>query len=210
MNDATRFEFFEWNRVQTLFGLPFSDPSVQNLFLRAGLFPAKLLREHRLGIYSMPPHDKAPCPVTEIDLSPSFRVRIRFKHPTLVKMPIALASPPRSTISHPLIDQGADTFVLAGITYFLEGNDEVEPFSAALPYLIQPGDDLRTVTAHVGAPPTKEVFTTGDDSGYAIWEDRIPVLHILFAMGGDERPLKVNAFLPPPSKPGARSPVPES
>jgi hypothetical protein len=198
MTVRTRFEFFDWNRVHALFGLPFRDPSVQNLFLRAGLFPDKLVREHRLGIYSMPPHDKAPCPVAEIDLSPSFRVRIRFKHPSLVKMPTALASPPGRTISHPLVDQGPDTFVLSGITYFLEGNDEVEPFSAPLPYGIQSGDDLRAVEARVSAPPTKAVFEPGDESGYAIWEDRVPVLHVLFSMGEKEVPWKVNVFLPPP------------
>jgi hypothetical protein len=176
---------FSYPRFEDLFGVPYRDPRVQDIFRRAGLLPDKLIRELRTGIYVMAPHDKAPCPVTEIDLSPSYRIRVRFKEARLVVRPAHLAPVTPSTP------------VLSGMVLLLEASDDVEPFSGKLPFGIQPGDDLKAVVRRVGVPPSKEVFTLGDDSGYATWEDRLPILHVLFAASEPQVPLQVSTFLPP-------------
>lgn len=180
---------FSWPHFEHLFGLPYRDPRVQDIFQRAGIVPDRVLSELRTGIYSIPPHDKQPCPVTEVDLSPSYRIRIRFKQARLVIRSAEL--PPVSP----------DAPILSGLMYLLEANDDVEPFFGKLPFGIQLGDDLKAIVARVGAPPTKEVFVPGDDSGYAIWEDRSPILHVLLSMNAPQVPLRVNAFLPPSDKP---------
>ena len=179
---------FSFPRFAELFGAPYRDPRVQDVFVRAGLRPDRVLSELRTGIYSMPPHDKAPCPVTEIDLSPSYRLRIRFKEARLVIRPNQLPPVPPNTP------------VFSGLMYLLEAGDEVEPFFGELPFGIKPSDDLNAVIARVGGPPTKQVFNPGEDSGYAIWEDRSPILHVLFSLGSPQVPLRVNVFLPPVAK----------
>jgi hypothetical protein len=85
--------------------------------------------------------------------------------------------------------------------YLLEANDDVRPFLGRLPLGIQAGDDLKAVIARLGEPPSKEVFAPGDDSGYAIWENRMPIVHVLFSMADAQVPLRVNVFLPPSSSP---------
>jgi hypothetical protein len=176
---------FSFPRFAELFGVPYRDPRVQDIFLRAGLLPDNVLRELRTGIYSMPPHDRAPCPVTEIDLSPSYRLRVRFKEAHLVARPTDLPAVPPNTP------------VFSGLMYLLEAGDDVEPFFGELPFGIQPSDDLKGVVARVGAPPTQEVFRPSEESGYALWEDRSPRLHVLFSIPAPQAPLRVNVFLPP-------------
>jgi hypothetical protein len=85
--------------------------------------------------------------------------------------------------------------------YLLEANDDVGPFLGQLPFGIRPGDDLKAVIARIGEPPSKEAFVPGDDSGYAIWEKRMPIVHVLFSMADAQVPLRVNVFLPPSSSP---------
>jgi hypothetical protein len=180
---------FAWPHFENIFGLPYRDPRVQDIFQRAGIVPDRVLSELRTGIYSMPPHDKQPCPVTEVDLSPSYRIRIRFKQARLVvRSPELPPVPP-------------DTPILSGLMFLLEASDDVEPFFGQLPFGIQSGDDLKAVVARVGAPPSKEVFVQGDESGYAIWENRSPILHVLFSTASPQIPLRVNAFLPPSGAP---------
>ena len=171
---------FAWLRVRDLFGVPLDDPRVQHLFVRAGLKPDELLREVRVGIESMPPHDKAPCTMAEIDLSPTFRVRVRFKHARMVRGAAPGSAP--------------DAFVLAGIAYFLDTNEGLQPFSAGLPQAIRPTDDIPGVIGRVGVSPTDGDYADQDETVYAIWEDRNPILHVLFG-GEDKRPLKVTVFL---------------
>ncbi len=172
---------FSWDRVRGLFGLPFRDPRVQALFLEAGVDPERLWREVRVGIYAMPPHDKEPCPTAEVDLVPSFRVRIRFKHASLV----SATGPVSST-----------TFVLAAVTYFLESTEELKPFRGLLPFGILATDNLERIAGRVGSPPTSNVFTEGEELGYAIWEDRDPRLHVLYNAKEDHL-VRVNVFLAP-------------
>lgn len=176
---------FSYSRFEDLFGIPYRDPRVQDVFRRAGLLPNKLVSELRTGIYAMAPHDKAPCPVTEIDLSPSYRIRVRFKEARLVLRPPHLA--PVTSV----------TPVLSGVIFLLGADDDVEPFSGQLPFGIQSGDDLKAVARRVGVPPSKEVFSPDDDSGYATWEGRLPILHVLFAASEPQVPLQVSTFLPP-------------
>jgi hypothetical protein len=180
---------FSWKRVRDLFGVPYRDPRIQELFSRVNLNPDELWREVRVGIYSMPPHDQQPSPVAEIDLIPSYRVRLRFRHAALVKG-AAAASP--------------TTFVFSGITYFLEYEDGLEPFLGGLPHGIRPTDDLDAIVEHVGSPPTGRHFKQGEDDGYVIWEDRNPILHVLFSTK-EKRPLRVNVYLAP-SDPEGKSP----
>jgi hypothetical protein len=49
--------------------------------------------------------------------------------------------------------------------------------------------------------PPKEVFMPGDDSGYAIGEERMPIVHVLSSIADAQVPLRVNVFLPPSSSP---------
>jgi hypothetical protein len=174
-----RAESFYWSRIRDLFGLPYWDPRIQELFTEVGLVPDTLWRELHVGIYAMPPHDQQPSPIAEIDLIPSFRIRFRFKHASLV----AGAKTAAST-----------TFVFAAVTYFLESENPEERFSGELPFGILPSDDLEAIVQRVGTPPTRREL--GDEDGYVVWEDRNPVLHVLFSTR-EKRPLRVNVFLAP-------------
>ena len=172
---------FSWNRVRELFGVPYRDPRIQELFSQVKLNPDALWREVRVGIYSMPPHDQQPSPIAEIDLIPSYCMRLRFKHANLVA--------------------GARTefptrFVLAAVTYFLESEKPEERFSSGLPYDILATDDLDSIFKRVGSPPTGQHWEEGKEDGYIIWEDRNPLLHILFSIR-EKRALRVNVFLAP-------------
>jgi hypothetical protein len=172
-------ESFSWSRVRDLFGLPYHDSRVQELFTEAGLRPDASWRELRVGIYSMPPHDQQPSPIAEIDLIPSFQIRFRFKHASLVVGAKA---------------ESPTTFVLAAVTYFLESEKPEGRFSAGLPFGILVSDTLESIIERVGAPPTHRQL--GEDDGYVIWEDRNPVFHVLFSIR-EKRPLRVNVFLAP-------------
>ena len=171
---------FAWMRIRDLFGLPYGDERVEDLFARAALRPDDLWHEVRVGIESMPPHDKQPCSLAEIDLTPSYRVRLRFKHAQTVMGAAAGVSP--------------TTFVFAGVAYFLDADAGRQPFSAGLPDAIRPTDDLAGTLARVGTPPTGGDYAGPDDTVFAVWEDRNPILHVLF---GEEpkRPIKVTVFL---------------
>jgi hypothetical protein len=171
---------FSWDRIAELLGIPARDPRIQDLFDQAGLNPDELWREVRVGIYSMPPHDQQPSPIAEIDLSPSYGVRLRFKHASLVAG-AKTASP--------------TTFVFSAVTYFLESRKPEERFRGQLPWSILATDDPDVVVERVGSPPTHRDWEEGEETGYLIWEDRNPVLHVLFSIP-KERPLRVNVFLP--------------
>ena len=172
---------FSWTRVRELLGLPYHDPRVQDLFARAGVNPDSLLRDVRVGIYSMPPHDQQPCPVTEIDLTAMFRVRMRFRHARLVKGASATAAP--------------TDFVFSGITYFLEYDPPLEPFRGSLPWGIGPTENVNEIVERVGRPPNTLHETPGDEFGFVLWDDKNPVLHVLF-LNHDKRVVRINAFLP--------------
>ena len=171
---------FAWMRLRDLFGLPYGDQRVQEIFARAALRPDELSRELRVGIESMPPHDKQPCSLAEIDLTPSYRVRLRFKHAQTVTGAAPGVSP--------------KTFVFAGVAYFLDTDGGRAPFSAGLPEAIRPTDDIPGTLARVGSAPTDGDYADPDDTVFAMWEDRNPILHVLF---GEEpkRPIKVTVFL---------------
>jgi len=168
---------FSWNRVRELFGVPYHDSRVQQLFSDVELNPDALLREVRVGIYSMAPYDRQPSPVAEIDLIPSFHVRFRFKHAELVTE--AKTEPSK-------------TFVMAAVTYFLEGEISEERFAAPLPFGILGTDSVDALIDRVGSPPTARIL--GEKEGYVIWKDRNPLLHVLFSPQ-ENRPLRVNVFL---------------
>jgi len=173
---------FSWDQVSGLFGVPYRDPRVQQLFTRVGLDPDALLGEVRVGIYSMPPHDKQPSPTTEIDLSPSFRVRMRFKHARLILGAQQGVAP--------------DESVVAAITYLLESKVPGERFEGALPYGIAATDDPAAIERRAGAAPTEREWDPQSDSGYSAWKERNPILHVLLSVP-ERRPLRVNVFLAP-------------
>lgn len=110
---------------------------------------------------------------------------MRFKEARLVVRPAALPPVPPNTP------------IFSGLTYLLEAGDLVEPFSGELPLGIQRSDALKDVIARLGVPPTQSVFRPGDDSGYVLWEDRSPRLHVLLSSKPPEVPLRVSVFLPP-------------
>lgn len=168
---------FSWNRARDLFGLPYRDSRIQELFSDVRLNPDELWREVRVGIYSMPPHDRQPSPIAEIDLIPSYSVRFRFKHAELV----AGAK-----------TEFSKTFVMAAVSYFLESQKPEERFVAALPFGILANDNAESIAERVGVPPTR--LALGEEDGYMIWEDRNPVLHVLFSVR-EKRPLRINVFL---------------
>lgn len=168
---------FSWPRVRDLFGVPYHDSHIQELFSDVNLTPDSLWREVRVGIYSMSPYDRRPSPITEIDLIPSYHVRIRFKQAQL------------------LVDaktESPTTFVLAAVTYFLENETPEERFVAELPFGILGTDDLDKIAERVGSPATDRVLDEND--GYVQWKDRNPVLHVLFSVR-EKRPLRINVFL---------------
>ena len=168
---------FSWNRIRDLFGLPYGDPRIQEVFSDVELNADELWREVRVGIYSMPPYDRQPSPVAEIDLIPSYHVRFRFRHAKLVEGAKT---------------ESATTFVMAAVTYFLESEIPIKRFVAALPFGILATDNLEVIAERVGAPPTHQEL--GEEDGYVIWKDRNPFLHVLFSTR-EKRPLRVNAFL---------------
>jgi hypothetical protein len=182
-----RGESFYWSRIRDLFGLPYRDPRIQELFTEVGLSPDASWRELHIGIYAMPPYDKQPSPIAEIDLIPSFRIRFRFKHASLV----AGARTESQT-----------TFVFAAVTYFLESENEKERFSGELPFGIRQSDDLESIEKRVSAPPTRREL--GEVDGYVEWEDRNPVLHVLYSTR-EKRPLRVNVFLGPKTQSQSRA-----
>ena len=179
---------FNWERIRSLLGIPYHDPSVQQLFSQLGLSPDVLWREVRVGIYSMPPFDQQPSPIAEIDLIPIYCVRIRFKHANLVV---------GANTNSPT------TFVLAAVTYFLESKDVETRFRGELPYGILSTDKLESVVKRVGCSPTVRIWEKGEETGYVAWEDRNPILHVLFNIR-ENRILRVNVFLAP--TPLSRSP----
>ena len=170
---------FSWDRVRGLLGLPYRDLRIREVFADAKLDPDAIWRELRVGIYSMPPRDREPSPLAEIDLIPIHHVRFRFKHAGLVV--------------------GAKTevptvFVLAAVTYFLESQKPEGRFSGSLPLGILATDEPESIIERVGAPPTH--LEAGTEDGYMVWEDRNPRLHVLFSTP-EKRPLRVNVFLAP-------------
>jgi len=168
---------FSWSRVRELFGLPYRDSRVQDLFADLRLDPDALWRELRVGIYSMPPYDQQPSPIAEIDLIPSYHVRLRFKHARLLVS--AKTESPK-------------VFVMAAVTYFLESQKPKDRFAGDLPFGIGAADSLEKIAQRAGAPPTTQDL--GDEDGYVLWEDRDPRLHVLFSTR-ENRPLRVNVFL---------------
>jgi len=172
---------FAWHRVRDLIGQPYASPQVRGLFAHTGLDPDDLLTENRVGIYSMPPHDRQPCPVKEIDLTPSYRVRLRFRHARLVVGAAAVPPP---------------TLVFTGITYFLENDHDLVPFAAGLPADIRPTDDVEAIIGRMGSRPSGFHFEPGEETGYMVWEDRNPIVHILFR-GHDQLPLRITVYLAP-------------
>lgn len=172
-------ECFSWDRVRCLFGLDYHDKAIQSLLFSANINPNALWREMRVGIYSMPPYDQQPSPIAEIDLIPSYHVRLRFKHARLVS---------GARTSNPM------TFVFASLTYSLESEHVKDRFLATLPYGIVSTDSLDTICERVGSKPTSQEL--GDKDGYVAWEDINPVLHILFSTC-EQRSLRINVYLPP-------------
>ena len=65
---------------------------------------------------------------------------------------------------------------------------------------IRPTDDIAGTLSRVGSPATGGDYAGPDDTVFAVWEDRNPILHVLF---GEEpkRPIKGTVFL------AARSPA---
>jgi hypothetical protein len=182
-----RGESFYWSRIRDLFGLPYRDPRIQELFTEVGLSPDASWRELHVGIYAMPPYDNQPSPIAEIDLIPSFRIRFRFKHASLVA---------GATTESPT------TFVFAAVTYFLESENEEERFSGELPFGIRQSDDLESIEKRVSVPPTRRKL--GEEDGYVEWDDRNPVLHVLYSTR-EKRPLRVNVFLGPKTQGQSRT-----
>ena len=172
---------FSWRRIQELIGAPATDSRVRALFANVGSKLEELWIDDRVGIYSMPPRDQQPCPQKEIDLSPSYRVSLGFRHAGLVLG--AAAVPPT-------------TFVFNAVTYHLEHEDGMVPFAAALPAGIRPTDDVDAIIKKVGRQPPTFELEPGDDSGYMMWDDQNPIVHVLFRER-DKRPLRVNVFLAP-------------
>jgi hypothetical protein len=173
-------QHFSWRRVRDLIGRPYRTGPVQELFWDAGLDPDALWREVRVGIYSMPPHDRQPSPVTEIDLIPSYHIRFRFKRAQLVRGATAITD---------------DEFVLAAVTYFLERNDgRPLPQTPELPYGLTATSTLSDCIARVGSTPTELV--TDEEDGYAEWTDRNPRFHVLFKEPG-KRLARINIYLAP-------------
>ena len=168
-----------WDRIAELLGIPYSNPRIQELFSQVKLHPDELWREVRVGIYSMPPYDQQPSPIAEIDLIPSYGVRLRFKHASLVAG--------AQTVS-------PTTFVFSAVTYFLESSKPEERFHGRLPWDILATDDPDSIIERVGSPPTHRDWDEGEETGYLLWEDRNPVLHVLCSIP-EKRPLRVNVFL---------------
>jgi hypothetical protein len=174
MKDMTYI--FSWRNMELLFGLPYVNSQIQDLFAQANLQPDKLSRELRIGIDSMPPYDTEPASTMEIDLSPSYHVRLRFKKASEVK---------GAKTDNP------QTFVLGALTYFLNVDDTVNGYKGLLPAGIESTDTADKIIERLGRPPTEQDFHNELPDGYLVWEDQNPVLHVLF-----EGALKrVNVFL---------------
>ncbi len=178
IGDTLQCDCFSWNRVCGLLGIPYRYPQVQELFGCAKVVPDKHWREVRVGIYSMPPRDQEPCPIAEVDLCSTFRTRFRFKHADL----LGIDSFPPST------------FVMSSVTYFIDHEDGLEPFSGRLPFGIKLDDRLDSVLKRIGKPPSNHVFENEKTFGYVSWENQSPVLHILFNTI-EQRPIRISVFL---------------
>lgn len=177
MNDHN----FGWRRVGGLIGIPSNDPRIRELLSNVGLDPHSLWRELRVGIYTMPPYDAQPSPLAEIDLIPTYHLRLRFKHARLVEGARGVSP---------------DEFVFSAVTYFFESSVPEERFAGDLPYNIQAADDPAQVIARVGVPPSIQDWNDGNETGYLQWADRNPNLHLLFNIP-ERRILRVNVFLAP-------------
>lgn len=171
---------FSWKIVEPLLGLPRSDPRIVHLFARAGLPPMdELWTELRVGIDSMPPHDQKPASAAEIDLTPSYHVRLRFRHAQTVQ---------GASVSEP------DTFVLTGVTYFLDAAETGEGYRGDLPAGIEDGDTVPRIIERVGRSASEQRLDPERSYGSLVWEDRNPVLHVLLGMPL-QKLLRVNVFL---------------
>jgi hypothetical protein len=172
---------FSWKNTEPLLGLPRSDPRIGDLFAQTGLPMDELWRDLRVGIDSMPPHDQEPASVAEIDLTPSYHVRLRFRHARLVQG--ARTAEPQ-------------TFVLAAMTYFLDPSQAGGGYQGDLPAGIEGGDSPSRIIERIGRPPSEQSLDPSTNHGFMVWEDRNPVLHVLLGMP-QQQLLRVNVFLAP-------------
>jgi hypothetical protein len=177
---------FGWTRLRSLFGTPLTSPALKALFRATG---KDLLVEERVGVYSMPPHDKQPCPMLIADLSPGFGVRLHFRHARLLASGKGL--PPTE-------------FLFDAVTYDLEKDEDQEAFTGDLPYGILATDDKDRVLERAGRPPTHDSDAEPaaddedeeDDLAFVRWEDQDPHVHVLFRKS-EGHPILLQVYLKP-------------
>lgn len=162
-------------------GMPLESSGLGDVFADAALNAAALTQDLRLGVESMPPHDRQPVSSREIDLRASHGVRLRFRPARCVRTPAVM--PPQ-------------TWVLSSVAYFLRDDDRPTVICEGdLPQGLQESDTVDTAAFRMGQPSIAQDLDPARPFGYQAWDAGGVILHLLFEMIS-RRLVRVTVYLP--------------